>query len=124
MFRNAQIFSSFSSDDIAKTKDFYANTLELEVSQADDLLQLHVAGGNPIIVYPKPNHTPAAFTVLNLPVDNMEQTVDALIGRGVRFEQYEGEYQTDVKGIFRDTGVKLAWFKDPAGNILSLMESN
>lgn len=124
MFRNAQIFSSFSSNDIAKAKDFYVNTLELEVSQADDLLQLHVADGNPIIVYPKPNHTPAAFTVLNLPVDNIEQTVDTLTLRGVRFEQYEGEYQTDEKGIFRDTGVKLAWFKDPAGNILSLMESD
>ena len=103
-------------------KQFYEGTLGLEVSESHGNLELHLAGGNNVFVYPKPNHTPATFTVLNFPVENIDQTVDELAARGVRFEQYGNEIQTDEKGIFRGRGPKIAWFKDPAGNILSVVE--
>ena len=105
-----------------KAKDFYSRTLELEVGDLDGLLELRIAGGAKILIYPKPNHTPATFTILNFPVDDIEKAVDALTARGVRFERYEGELKTDKKGIFRGEGPNIAWFKDPAGNILSVLE--
>jgi predicted enzyme related to lactoylglutathione lyase len=122
MFRDTKAFSGFSVNDIGKAKEFYGQTLGLEVSEAHGILTLHIAGGARILIYPKPNHAPATFTILNFPVDNIEKAVDGLTGRGVRFEHYEGDVKTDEKGIHRGEGPKIAWFKDPAGNILSVLE--
>jgi catechol 2,3-dioxygenase-like lactoylglutathione lyase family enzyme len=124
MFKNTKAFSGFSVNDIGKAREFYGNTLGLEVSEGDGMLTLHVAGGTKILVYPKPNHTPASFTILNFPVKDVEAAVSALKERGVRFERYENipELKTDEKGIFRGGGPLIAWFKDPAGNVLSVLE--
>jgi predicted enzyme related to lactoylglutathione lyase len=111
-------------DDVPRAKRFYGETLGLKVSEANGLLTLHVAGGRDVMVYPKANHEPASFTILNFPVDDIEAAVDALGKRGVRFERYEGtEVETDGKGIFRGGGPLIAWFKDPAGNVLSVLEA-
>lgn len=116
-------FSSFSVNDAKKAKEFYSQTLGLEVSESNGLLKLHVAGGNDVMIYTKPNHTPATFTVLNFAVDSVEKAVDELTQRGVRFETYnEPHLKTDSRGIFRGGGPMIAWFKDPAGNILSVLE--
>jgi catechol 2,3-dioxygenase-like lactoylglutathione lyase family enzyme len=125
MFRDTKAFSSFSVNDLQKAQEFYGQTLGLEV--AEDLmgvLQVNLAGGTFIMIYPKPNHTPATFTVLNFSVKNLETAIDELAKRGVRFEHYDGpDLQTDAKGIHRgDVGPEIAWFKDPAGNILSVLE--
>jgi len=122
MFKDTKAFSGFSVNDIGKAKEFYGRTLGLDVSEAHGILTLHIAGGFRIVIYPKPNHAPATFTILNFPVDNLEKAVDGLSGRGVRFEHYEGDLKTDEKGIHRGEGPKIAWFKDPAGNILSVLE--
>ena len=123
MFKDTKAFSGFSVNDLQAAKAFYGQTLGLDVSESYGLLQLHIAGGTNILVYPKENHTPAAFTILNFPVDNIEQAVDGLSRRGVRFESYnEGDLVTDEKGISHGGGPKIAWFKDPAGNILSVLE--
>jgi len=123
MFKDTKAFSGFSVNDIPKAKAFYSQTLGLEVSEMNGMLQLHIAGGNPIIVYPKPNHTPATFTILNFPVDNVDRAVDELSKRGVQFEKYNmPDLKTDDKGIARGNGPNIAWFKDPAGNILSVLE--
>lgn len=123
MFKNTKAFSGFSVNDIQKAKEFYSQTLGLEVSEMNGLLNLHIAGGTNILIYPKPNHTPATFTILNFPVDDIEEAVEKLTNRGVRFEIYkEDELKTDEKGVFRGGGPKIAWFKDPAGNILSVLE--
>lgn len=122
MFRDAKAFSGFSVDDIPKAQVFYGQTLGLDVTEQHGLLFLHIAGGSKILVYPKPDHAPASFTVLNFPVGDIEEAVDELNRRGVRFERYEGELKTDEKGIFRGGGPLIAWFKDPAGNILSVLE--
>jgi catechol 2,3-dioxygenase-like lactoylglutathione lyase family enzyme len=126
MFKNTKAFSSFSVDDLKKAKGFYGETLGLEVSETPEGLGLKLAGGGRVFLYPKPNHVPATFTVLNFPVDDIDQAVDGLAGLGVRFESYEGEIKTDEKGIFRGAengnGPNIAWFKDPAGNILSVLE--
>ncbi|MGH8970960.1 MAG: VOC family protein [Actinomycetes bacterium] len=123
MFRDTKAFSGFSVDDVAKARRFYGETLGLDVSEADGLLTLHIAGGRETLVYPKPDHTPATFTVLNFPVDDVEAAVDELTGRGVRFERYEGtDIETDAKGVFRGGGPLIAWFKDPAGNVLSVIQ--
>ncbi len=121
MLRASNAFSGFSVDDIQKAKEFYQETLGLEVSDTHGLLKLQLAGGTTVLLYPKPNHVPATFTVLNFPVANIEEVVNELSGRGVRFERYEGDLKTDEKGIFRGRGPLIAWFKDPAGNILSLL---
>ena len=125
MFKNTKAFSGFAVNDLQKAREFYGQTLGLDVSESYGLLRLHIAGGTTILVYPKENHTPATFTILNFPVANIEQAVDELAGRGVRFESYnEGELVTDEKGIVRGGGPKIAWFKDPAGNILSVLEES
>lgn len=124
MFKNTKAFSGFAVNDLQKAKEFYGQTLGLDVSEANGLLTLHIAGGTKILVYPKENHTPATFTILNFPVDNIEQAVDELVSRGVHFESYnEGGLVTDERGIFRGGGPKIAWFKDPAGNLLSVLEA-
>jgi len=127
MFKNSKAFSSFSVRNVDEAKRFYGQTLGLEVSDVpgmSGLLELHLAGGARIFVYPKPDHAPASFTILNFPVDNVERAVDALVERGVRFEIYpDGPVKTDSKGIARDAnGPKMAWFKDPSGNVLSVLE--
>jgi catechol 2,3-dioxygenase-like lactoylglutathione lyase family enzyme len=123
MLRESHAFSGFSVDDIQKAKEFYTRTLGLDVSESNGLLELHLAGGATVLIYPKPNHAPATFTILNFPVDNIEEAVDRLTKSGVRFERYEGNIKTDEKGIFRGGGPLIAWFKDPAGNILSVLEA-
>jgi catechol 2,3-dioxygenase-like lactoylglutathione lyase family enzyme len=127
MFKDTKAFSSFSVDDLNKAKEFYGHTLGLDVSETKEALRLQIAGGGQVFLYPKPNHAPASFTVLNFPVEDIEKAVDALTALGVQFESYEGELKTDEKGIFRGAaqgeGPNIAWFKDPAGNILSVLES-
>jgi predicted enzyme related to lactoylglutathione lyase len=124
MLEESKAFSGLAAPDIAKVKEFYSNTLGLKVTEEHGLLTLHLAGGNNVLIYPKPNHVPATFTVLNFPVDDVDATVDELSKRGVRFEKYNGpEIKTDEKGIMRGNGPTIAWFKDPAGNILSVLEA-
>jgi predicted enzyme related to lactoylglutathione lyase len=124
MFGNTKAFSGFAVDDIGKAKQFYAETLGLEVTEENGMLTLHIAGDRPTLVYPKPNHTPASFTILNFPVDDIESAIDQLTTRGVVFERYEGTpAATDEKGIFRGGGPLIAWFTDPAGNVLSVVEA-
>ena len=125
MFKNTKAFSGFSVDNIENAKQFYGQVLQLEVAESDmGLLELHLAGGAKVLIYPKPNHTPATFTILNFPVKNIEQAVVELRQRGVVFESYhEAHFKTDEKDIFRDGGPNIAWFKDPAGNILSVLEA-
>ena len=125
MLKNSKAFSGFSVNDISKAKKFYSEILGLEVKEASmGLIELNLEGGNHIIIYPKPNHVPATFTILNFPVKNIEDSVDDLIKKGITFEQYDGPIKTDEKGICRSggNGPDIAWFKDPAGNILSLIE--
>ncbi|MDQ6773849.1 MAG: VOC family protein [Candidatus Dormibacteraeota bacterium] len=119
MFEHTKAYSGFSVDDIPKAKEFYSQTLGLRVSEENGLLFLHIAGDRNTLVYPKPNHAPATFTILNFPVADIEAAVDQLAARGIRFERYEG---VDEKGISRQGGPPIAWFKDPAGNILSVLE--
>jgi catechol 2,3-dioxygenase-like lactoylglutathione lyase family enzyme len=121
MFRDTKAYSGFSVDDMAAAEAFYGETLGLDISLERGLIFLHIAGGSNILVYPKPDHVPASFTILNFPVPSIEATVDALAGRGVRFLRYEG-IETDERGILRGNGPNIAWFKDPAGNILSVVE--
>ena len=117
-------FSSFSVSDLQSAKSFYQQILGLNVSNNPmGVIELHLQAGNKIIVYPKPDHVPATFTVLNFPVKNIDEKVDELISKGVSFEQYGGQIKTDEKGISRNNGgPTIAWFKDPAGNIFSLIE--
>jgi catechol 2,3-dioxygenase-like lactoylglutathione lyase family enzyme len=126
MFKDIKVFSSFSVDDMQKAERFYGQTLGLEVSKSYGgmILEIHVTGGSNILICPKANHAPATFTVLNFPVDNLEQAMDELTRRGVRFEIYnEGDVKTDEKGIsLSGKGPKIAWFKDPASNVLSVLE--
>jgi catechol 2,3-dioxygenase-like lactoylglutathione lyase family enzyme len=121
-FKDTKAFSSFSVDDLEKAKQFYGRTLGLGVSESNEGLTLHLSGGNEVFVYPKSDHTPATFTILNFLVDNIDQSVDHLTEQGVHFEIYnEGELKTDKKGICRGKP-EIAWFKDPAGNFLSVLK--
>jgi len=122
MFENTKVFSGFSVDDIPRAKQFYGETLGLALSEENGMLVLHLAGGGETLIYPKGEaHVPATFTILNFPVDDVEQAVDELVARGVEFERYEGMDQ-DERGISRGPGPVIAWFTDPAGNILSVLE--
>jgi predicted enzyme related to lactoylglutathione lyase len=124
MLKESKAFSGFSVDDVPKAFAFYRETLGLDVTEEDGMMKLHLAGGAEVIGYPKPNHQPATFTILNFPVASVEKTVDALKSRGVHFEIYDlPDLKTDARGICRDPrGPVIAWFKDPAGNILSVLE--
>ena len=125
LLKESRAFSGFAVKDLAGAKAFYTETLGLEVtSESMGVLKLHLAGGNNVLVYPKADHVPATFTVLNFPVDSVDQAVDTLSARGVRFEHYDmPRLKTDAKGICRGPdGPVIAWFKDPAGNILSVLE--
>src|SRR5712692_8549048 len=119
MFKDVRAFSGFSTNDIPKTKEFYSNTLGLEVTEEYGMLRLHLATGAEILIYPKEDHVPATYTILNFQVDDIEKSTEELIARGVAFEHYPG---TDEKGIQRGGGPLIAWFKDPAGNILSVLQ--
>jgi catechol 2,3-dioxygenase-like lactoylglutathione lyase family enzyme len=121
MFANTKAFSGFAVDDVEKAREFYGETLGLETSEEHGLLTLHLAGDRPTLVYPKPDHTPADYTILNFPVDDIDEAVEALSGRGVQLERYDGMEQ-DEKGIMRAGGPYIAWFKDPAGNVLSVLQ--
>ena len=123
MLKTSKAFSSFSVDDLVKAKDFYGNTLGLTVTERNGMLELITEGNSPIMVYPKDNHESATYTVLNFPVENIDEMVDKLTAKGIKFEKYEGELETDEKGISRNgPGPLIAWFKDPAGNFLSLLQ--
>ncbi|HEY3163317.1 MAG TPA: VOC family protein [Candidatus Limnocylindrales bacterium] len=123
MLKDSHAFSGFSTDDIEAAKRFYGDTLGLEVTEDMGILNLRFAGGGHGIIYPKPNHEPATFTVLNFPVADVEATIDRLVAAGVTFERYPGIEQ-DERGISRDPdGPAIAWFKDPAGNILAVLAS-
>ncbi|WP_405427351.1 VOC family protein [Streptomyces erythrochromogenes] len=122
MLGDSKAFSGFSVDSIDTAKDFYGSTLGLRVSEENGLLSLHLGGGTVVLVYPKESHTPASFTVLNFPVPDIDRAVDDLGARGVAFERYDG-FGQDAKGISRNEGgPPIAWFKDPAGNVLSVLE--
>jgi catechol 2,3-dioxygenase-like lactoylglutathione lyase family enzyme len=128
MLKETKAFSGFSVDDIPAAREFYGETLGIEVTEENGMLTLHLAnetGQRPTLVYPKGEaHEPASFTILNFEVDEIESVVDALAERGVEFERYEGSpNETDEKGIFRKGGPLIAWFKDPAGNVLSIIET-
>jgi catechol 2,3-dioxygenase-like lactoylglutathione lyase family enzyme len=124
LLENTKAFSGFSVDDVPRAKQFYGDTLGLKVTEENGMLTLHIAGDRPTLVYPKGDaHEPASFTILNFPVADIEATVHGLAERGVSFERYSGsEMETDEKGIFRGGGPLIAWFKDPAGNVLSVIE--
>ena len=124
IFKNKKAFPSFSVDDLEKAKKFYGKTLGIDISESKEGLSLYPKSSNEIFIYPKTDHAPATFTVLNFPVDDVEQAVDNLAGVGVNFEIYnEGELKTDRKGICQGAdGPKIAWFKDPAGNFLSVLQ--
>lgn len=125
MFKYSAVFSGFSVKDLEKAEEFYKNVLGFSVKNNPmGLIELEIPGSNNILIYPKHNHQPAIFTVLNIPVEDIDEAVDHLVKKGVEFEQYEGEIATDEKGICRSEGKgpNIAWFKDPAGNILSILE--
>ncbi|ALV44946.1 glyoxalase [Arthrobacter alpinus] len=124
MLANSLAFSSFSVSDIAAARDFYQDTLGLAVTEQDGMLTLHLGGGGTVLVYPKDaSHEPATFTVLNFPVADIEGAVETLVASGVELERYAGTpMETDAKGIFRQGGPLIAWFKDPSGNVLSVIQ--
>ena len=126
MLQRSKAFSSFSVDDVQKAKAFYQDVLGIEVKDNPmGVIELAIEGSTNVLLYPKPNHVPATFTVLNFPVENIDQAADELIAKGVKFEIYNQEYiNTDEKGISRGNGgPNIAWFRDPAGNILSILET-
>lgn len=126
MLKDSYAFSGFSVDDLDKAKEFYGKTLGLELTEENDMLKLHLRSGGSVLIYAKgPGHQPATYTMLNFPVDDIDAAADELIGAGISFEKYDGMGQDD-KGIMRgksvNRGPDIAWFKDPAGNILSILE--
>jgi predicted enzyme related to lactoylglutathione lyase len=121
VFANTKAFSGFAVDDLEKAKQFYGETLGVKVTEEHDLLTLHLAGDRATLIYPKPDFIPATYTILNFPVDDIDAAVDGLVERGVEFERYDGMPQ-DERGIMREGGPFIAWFKDPAGNILSVLQ--
>lgn len=127
MLNKSKAFSGFSANNLAEIKVFYRDILGLDIRDGEmDILELHLAEDQVLIIYPKPNHIPATFTVLNFPVEDIDKTVDTLREKGVNFLSYTGDLQTNEKGIFnadgKKEGPKIAWFTDPAGNILSVLE--
>ena len=121
MFANTKAFSGFAVDDVEQARAFYGETLGLKTSEEHGLMTLHLPGDRPTLVYPKPDHTPATYTILNFQVEDVDREVDDLAARGVRFERYDG-FDQDEKGVFRGGGPYIAWFTDPAGNILSVLQ--
>lgn len=123
IFKDAKTFSSFSVNNIEKAREFYGQTLGLSISESEQGLELNLAGGHTVFLYPKPNHTPASFTVLNFPVKDIDEAVEELTTLGIKLERYnQPDLKTDERGIMKGPGMQIAWFKDPAGNILSVIE--
>ena len=121
MFADTKAFSGFAVPDIEQARAFYGDTLGIPTSEEYGLLHLHLAGDRDTLVYPKPDHTPAGYTILNFPVDDIDAAVDELAARGVTTERYDGMPQ-DERGIMREGGPFIAWFRDPAGNVLSVLQ--
>ena len=121
MLGESKAFSGFAVDDLEKAKAFYEDVLGLKTSEEHGLMTLHLAGDRPTLVYPKPDHEPASYTILNFPVEDIDAAVEALMERGVAFEIYEDSGQ-DEKGVMRQYGPPIAWFRDPAGNIFSVLQ--
>jgi catechol 2,3-dioxygenase-like lactoylglutathione lyase family enzyme len=121
MLGDAKAYSGFAVDDMDKAREFYAGTLGLRTSEDHGLMWLHLAGGRETLVYPQPGATPASYTILNFEVDDIDRAVDALAARGVRLERYD-DLEQDERGIARGDGPDIAWFKDPAGNVLSVLQ--
>jgi catechol 2,3-dioxygenase-like lactoylglutathione lyase family enzyme len=121
MLAHTKAYSGLAVDDMDKAREFYAGTLGLRTSEEHGLMWLHLAGGRDTLVYPQPDVTPASYTILNFEVDDIEEAVDGLVARGVQFERYDHVEQDD-RGIFRQEGPYIAWFKDPAGNVLSVLQ--
>ena len=122
MLADSAAFSGFAVPDVEAARRFYADTLGLRVDEDGGMLTLHLGGGTDVLVYPKPDHTPATYTILNFPVDDVDRAVEELTARGVTFERYPGMHQDD-KGVMRGQGPTIAWFTDPAGNVLSVLEA-
>ena len=122
MLTNTPSFTSFSVDDVARARAFYGDSLGLQVDDQQGLLQIQTGDGHQVMVYPKEDHQPATYTILNFQVNDIEKAVDDLTDQGIQFEQYGGEIQTNEKGIRRDDMGAIAWFKDPAGNVLAVVE--
>jgi catechol 2,3-dioxygenase-like lactoylglutathione lyase family enzyme len=126
MFTSTKAYSGFAVDDLQKAREFYGETLGLRtsvISEEAGVMSLELAGDRRTLVYQKPDFTPATYTILNFPVDDIEEAVDELAARGVRFERYDG-FEQDEKGIARGEGPDIAWFKDPAGNILAVLQES
>jgi catechol 2,3-dioxygenase-like lactoylglutathione lyase family enzyme len=124
MFANTKAYSGFAVDDLQKAREFYGETLGLELSVLDEehgLMSLHLAGDRDTLVYQKPGFTPADYTILNFEVDDIDHAADELAARGIQFERYDG-FDQDEKGVSRGQGPNIAWFKDPAGNVLSVLQ--
>ena len=121
MFKDTKAFSGFAVPDIAAARTFYGDTLGIDVTEEHGMLTLRLAGGRDTLIYPKPNHEPATYTILNFPVDDIDAAVDDLAGRGVEMERYDG-FEQDERGVMRVEGPYIAWFKDPAGNVLSVLQ--
>jgi catechol 2,3-dioxygenase-like lactoylglutathione lyase family enzyme len=121
MLADTKAYSGLAVDDMDKAREFYAGTLGLRTSEEHGLMWLHLAGGRDTLVYPQPDVTPASYTILNFEVDDIDEAVDGLVARGVQFERYDNVEQDD-RGIFRQEGPYIAWFKDPAGNVLSVLQ--
>ena len=122
MFADSTPFTGFSVDDIPTAKEFYGDTLGMEVAEENGMLSLQLGNGAVVLVYPKPDHVPATYTVLNFPVDDVDAAVDELSRRGVTFERYD-QIEADEKGIARGEGPDIAWFTDPAGNVISVLSA-
>jgi catechol 2,3-dioxygenase-like lactoylglutathione lyase family enzyme len=121
VFADTKAFSGFAVDDVQQAREFYGQTLGIRTSEENGLLTLHLAGDRDTIAYPKPGHTPADYTILNFPVDDIDRAVQELTARGVTMERYDG-FEQDEKGVSRGGGPYIAWFKDPAGNVLSVLQ--
>jgi catechol 2,3-dioxygenase-like lactoylglutathione lyase family enzyme len=121
MLADTKAYSGFAVDDMDKAREFYAGTLGLRTSEEHGLMWLHLAGGRDTLVYPQPDATPASYTIMNFEVDDIDDAVDGLVARGVQFERYD-QVEQDDRGIAREEGPYIAWFKDPAGNVLSVLQ--
>jgi predicted enzyme related to lactoylglutathione lyase len=121
MFASTEAFSGFAVDDVDAAREFYEQKLGIRTSTDHEIMTLHLAGDRPTIVYPKPGHVPAAYTILNFRVDDIDSAVDELTARGVQLERYDG-FEQDDRGIFRGGGPYIGWFKDPAGNVLAVLQ--
>jgi predicted enzyme related to lactoylglutathione lyase len=121
MFASTEAFSGFAVDDMEAARAFYEQKLGIRTSTDHEIMTLHLAGDRPTIVYPKPGHVPAAYTILNFRVDDIDSAVDELTARGVALERYDG-FEQDDRGIFRGGGPYIGWFKDPAGNVLAVLQ--